>query len=785
MTTILRFLYLAWLAASAAASTPSLIGESEKVYTLESENTSIRGVAFDEVSPEAQRLFVLDESGKVFIYRFEQDPVKGVDELKLFDCRDLPTGADGSPLAGPRGLAFTLEDSRPVLYFLNWSSGAAVSQLWRWRLDDNTASVNDLSLYPFRIGDREVFDLAYDNGKIRVCFDASGYGDDNLRVMRGIIQLEWNRAYDGKLEFVKHLPDSGESPSHGIAATKLDGVQYLWATKEDEYIYAAEARTGRGLFYFERPRSTEGRGACRGLCFGRDALWVPENVEGPGRLHRVNVTRNLDARQEGPRIYRRLVMTIDTEPEKDSEDPGEVYHYYSRPYAYDQLGNQGVWPDTERVIDVTGAPNAKIEGFSYDPGGDQSSRQHMMVVTYSGAPARAYSSRYEIDLWTNRCRKYVYPHRVDRNADALKGTNYLADDPDLFNLCDRKTYDGFFDRVKAHVEAKYGVAADMDNPYWAARNALEYIQDHYYYPSRPKRKPAAVDYDRHHYDANPGNLKIDLSERPYDKSQIIACSGTSVMMAGAMRYLGIPARWLGTGTEEGSQKWDTNGNGILDKEETATCSNGHRYTQVWMGDHYGWTCFDATPTKPDHDDYDPPPPMRSQWRYMSRAAAGHMKDRRIVFNVGSGLYRPLYRDFEYDEKLATDNDCGGDQRYNLQGRFEKPELWKLAKHRIKVKNVCFITEVTVSGPKSETRVTWNLEGDWHKVPEACVDLYLQRIDPDTGKPKDRARVAGSLPCNAGEAMVDLSAYHGKGFRILLRKDGDSETGGHSETFDLE
>ena len=111
----------------------------------------------------------------------------------------------------------------------------------------------------------------------------------------------------------------------------------------------------------------------------------------------------------------------------------------------------------------------------------------------------------------------------------------------------------------------------------------------------PKGKPAVVDYDRRHYDANPGNLKIALSGRPYDGTQIIACSGTSVMMAGAMRYLGIPARWLGTATEKGARTWDANGNGLLDREEVAFCTNGHRYTQVWLGDHYGWTCFDATP----------------------------------------------------------------------------------------------------------------------------------------------------------------------------------------------
>ena len=46
-------------------------------------------------------------------------------------------------------------------------------------------------------------------------------------------------------------------------------------------------------------------------------------------------------------------------------------------------------------------------------------------------------------------------------------------------------------------------------------------------------------------------------------------------------------------------------------------------------------------------------------------------------------------------------------------------------------------------------------------------------------------LAEAIPYNAEKALIDLSPYNGKQYRILLRKDGDSETGGYSETFDLE
>ena len=782
---IVFLLAMSWTAAEAKKA--PIIGESKMVYTLSEENQEIRGLAFDNVSPSMPRLFVLDGSGKIFVYRPVQDAQKGMDELKYLETIDLPLGADGKSIASPRGLALVVEKSQDVFYFLNWDdSGKEVtSELWRYNATEKTATSVNLSFYNFRIGDRELLDVAYDNGSIYVCFDSSGYKDQSLRVHRGIIQLMWNQAYDGKLEFIKHMPDSGHMPSRGLSCMTMEGARYLWATIGCDHIYCAHLPTGRGLFYFDWPSSSEEKNPYWGLAYGNEALWVSEGIDGPDRVHRVNVTKNLDAFCEGPHILRHLIMTIKTEPEGGYADPGKVYHYYSRPYSYYQLHNQGVWPETEKIMDLSGVPNTKIKKFTYDPASDVSSRQYMGLVEYASAPAHTYSSKYEIDIWTNAYRKFIYPHRVNKNTFSLKGTNYLADDPDLFNLKDKDTYDSFFERVGNHIKEKYGVPADMDNPYWAARNVLEYIQDHYYYPGRPKRKPAAVDYDRKHYDANPGNLKIDLSRKDYNKNQIIACSGTSVMIAGAMRYLGIPARWLGTGYEHGPKTWDSNGNGILDADETATCANGHRYTQVWLGSNYGWICFDGTPTRPNFNDYDPTPPIRSQWRYMNRAAKGHLKDKRIVFNVGAALFKPLYRDFEYDERLAVDNNCGGDQRYNLQGRFDKPELWKLARHNISVKNICFIKDVTLEGPKNETKVTWTLKGQWKKDQAAKVSICLQQIYPETKTNKDIAVLAKKISPQSGAVTVDLSPYSGKNFRIILRKVGDPETGGHSEVFELE
>jgi hypothetical protein len=777
-----------WMANGASAKdTQPKIGDSEKVFTFAPENTDVRGLAWDGDYEDSTRLFVLDHSGKIFTYSYLQPAQQGKDEFELLQAVPLLPIVGSPGIASPRGLAFTREQGHAILYFLDWANtrGGFRSRLWRYDLDEETSSCVDLSSYVYRIGDREVYDLAYDDGQLLVSYDASGYADQNRRVQRGILRIQWEGTFGERPKSVQTMPDAGVAPARGLAVMHLDDAPYLWGTNGNEHIYCAELLTGRGLFFFDRPTSHEDSDSCWGICFGHNALWVSEHVPGPDRVHRVNVTENLNAAWEGPPVPRRLIMSIQTEPESDDQDAGVVHHYYSRPYGYEQLHSQGIWVETESITDQTGAAHATIRQITHDPAGDEASRQVMQCVEYANAPAKTYSSQYEIDLWTNPYKTFVYPHRANRDETALAGMNYLADDPVLYNLNDVATYEAFVRRVREHIAGKYGVEGDMQNPYWAARNVVEYIQDNYYYPHPPKRIPATVDYSRQHYDANPANLKIELSAKGYDKSQIIACSGTSVMVTGAMRHLGIPARWLGTGTQQRPVEWDKNENGLLDPEESAPCSNGHRYTQVWLGNQYGWICFDATPSKPPFNDYDPPPPLQPQWRYMTRAGSGHRENKRIVFNIGSEFFRPLYRNFEYDASLAVDNNCGGDQRYNLQGRTEKPELWKLPRHRIQVKNLCYVDAVVVGDPGNETEVTWQLKGAWHRIDSATLSVCLQQYSDKTRRWQDIRRLAKTIPCDAAAARVDLSGIRGEQYRIIIRRDGDSETGGTSAPFDLD
>ncbi len=66
----------------------------------------------------------------------------------------------------------------------------------------------------------------------------------------------------------------------------------------------------------------------------------------------------------------------------------------------------------------------------------------------------------------------------------------------------------------------------------------------------------------------------------------------------------------------------------------------------------------------------------------------------------------------------------------------------------------------------------------------AVLRYLQRVN-GPGTARDVVRLARDVPHDAKSAKVDLSGHRGNGYRIILRKDGDPETGGQSEPFDLE
>ena len=81
---------------------------------------------------------------------------------------------------------------------------------------------------------------------------------------------------------------------------------------------------------------------------------------------------------------------------------------------------------------------------------------------------------------------------------------------------------------------EYHTEPDMDNPYWAALNVLEYIVENYHYPNDGAGYYATYDYSKNDYNSHPGNIKASYSADDIYVDNITACSGTGAMVGGIM-----------------------------------------------------------------------------------------------------------------------------------------------------------------------------------------------------------------------------------------------------------
>lgn len=813
---------------AAAGPARAKVGDDVAWYPLQSGNQDVRGLAFDE---DTGRLYVLDSDAEVFVYAWTPSP----DALTLVERRAIPA-AGAVACADPRGLALAHEDGRRVLYLTCWRDPAQAggfSRLWRWEVDTGHSSYVDLTQAAFGLSTGEVTGVAYHLGRVYVAFDASTYPNATRQVRRGVLRLKvgetlqrvattarlapgvspapapvvlsgggsaWSQAQAGAPVELKHMPGSGNGKSLGLCHVPVDDVSYLFGTANGDNVYAADAATGRAVFFFKAPYHLPRERSPWGLCAGGGWLWISERVDGTDFVHRVRVLDGDDALVfEGARRVRRLTMEVTATPRgAPALGAGWVRHNYSHPYAAWQLKSQGV-DDVSRVVtDLTGGGSRWLA--SNDPADDAGARQWFSVVEYDAGLAMVSRSRFEVDMWTRETRPSVYPHRAAR--DACPGAGWLADDDVLYRLSDRATYEAFVARVADYIEHVYGEPADMSNPYWAARNVTEYLLEHYHYPNDEIGKIATEDPAHGHFNANPANLKLALSEGAFDGDEIIACSGTSVMVAGAMRHLGIPARWIGTSAEQRWRDGDGDGvidgdldrDGFLDTNEATVNTNGHRYTEVWLGARYGWTRFDATPGMPANDAYDAPPAKRAQWDLVQDHAACGNEPYRLVLNVGSERVDRMFRIYE-PSSGPIDRDAG-DQRYNLQGRFERPEWWSPG-HSITTSNACALTVyaygttrvltptarvasgalVTSPAPApGRWEVSWTLTGRWDLDPDATLSVYAETLDGQGAVTATTLLVSG---VDADQGSVVVAPGVVGSFRFKVVKDGDSMTGDRS------
>ena len=256
------------------------IGESERVYIAGRENTEVRGLAWDESSADAPRLFVLDRSGKVFVYRANGRRAESMQLELLRHVRPSLRPSAGWSQQSAR--ARVCRRRQAGTCSISWTGATPGAQTLAVRRSTaRTTSSVDLSLA--HVSDRRSRSVrpGLRDGSLLVSFDASGYADQNLRVQRGILRIEWDGAFGEDPASVRHLPDAGTLPSHGLATMDLDGAGYLWATVGNDHVYCAERGPAADCSSSTAPSRWTTAASCWGLCFGRDALWVSENVPGP------------------------------------------------------------------------------------------------------------------------------------------------------------------------------------------------------------------------------------------------------------------------------------------------------------------------------------------------------------------------------------------------------------------------------------------------------------------------------------------------------------------------
>ncbi len=750
-------------------STATTITGVAAVFTLAPANTLAYGLAHDDKATP-HRLYVSDYNDhKVYVYGV------GAKALALRAGESFSTSALHKDFVAPRGLALAREGGRRLLFAVTSSDtdkdGLFHSRLWRVDLDKGTVDYLDLVQNVMGLSGAEAFGLAHRGGRLLVSYDTSKL-KGVAQVRRGILRLRvsegaapdnwWTRAKNGDKAAVEaHLPHSGRkvtsgyyprAPSFGLAAGAVEGAEILWGTSYHKYLYAADGKTGRGLFHWWSP----GARAIYGLAFGDRHLWAVDRISGADRVYKIRTDGAWTAPLSGTRHVRHLLMEIASSANVAQNNAG-VRHNFASVHTSKMRPSQGDDPSGATVI--TKGAAAKAQLLTYLPAGDASSTQRYRSAVFTGAvtPGQDLKTSVNQDFWTSSRRLFVYPHKVDTKAPPPAG--YTADCSTVYKKTDKAAYSAFWGAVQQAMSAEYGLAAAASaSPYWRARNIMELILERHDYGN--VNNPL-----NGHFTYNPANLKLKLALDDVKGNEKMSCSTSTFAMAGVLRYLGIPARWIGTTKRRGG--WDANKDGYLGKGEGAVDTSFHRWPEVWLGKTYGWQRFDPTPPGDG-------PRELSQYELMAKSAQG-VGWTDLVLQVGSGKHEPFLRQKD------------GNQRYNSVPRYDEPLSWTDTRYRkITWGAACYLQITAPSGGTVKTStptVTWSAWGRWDMDTKATVSLYRQELDSSGKKVGSLVLVAGKLPYKTGShkasmAGVKSGTYH----RFEVRKDGDSETGARGKAF---
>ena len=835
-------------------------------------NPRLEGIAFDDNS---EKLFVLndvdnDADGDGLIEKGEEIQIYSYDQaaatLSLDSSFTVPIASDTRQvLTNARGLTFAEEQGRRILYTLSSRHGATkdadgkvnfYSHLWRIDLT-NPKQVEvetvDLIQDVFDLRGAEVFDVACDSrGRIFISFDAvKGAANLGEQRARGVLRF---RAQDGAYLDQKILPSSGKTPDHhalGLAAMEMDGHVYLLGTIEeltnntDQEIYAAEAETGRGLFKFPAPPITGDKNTERRLAYGAGVLWVGQQREGLDQVQRVVIKDNLYKPRIGYKRPRRIQVTITSRvvcPE--GENRGEIIHNFGHPLSNAILPSQGGYPEghTLRMEAPATKDGPAQEGAEktvfHTPLNDLSSRSKIAKACYPASTKNhgLFKSVFEEDFWTREYRHFVYPHLTSNDLGMLKDTDYRLGhlkkgDPAIPDSLPRfhwthqeRIFDDFIERVKVYIVQKYGTEANLTDTYWAARNISEYLRDNYNYPAPPASEGGFgdsrgnfIDFKHFHVANGPAVYKMIMTD-PRFKIELhnrrSGCMAAGGVFLAVMRYMGFPARWVGTSIEHPPEEdkphgngvfYDLNEDGMFNGDDHMNVIHGHYTNEVYLGPDYGWQRFDATPKKPDdrngdgldYEDFAYLHSPDSQYELMKRKITCGQNPKAVASSLGVGYHEHLFNHaFERSARRPNasiyhkatgvyTSGCKGGQCYDFIFDHEYPQK---VRGRNAIRWLPSLTfDVAVNGGKpeaGENRVTFTPRGPWAQfAPDAKVEIVL-RIDDD-GTITHKV-LKTDIPWNQGHAAVNIADdLQGKQLHVQVRKIGPEEyIGGASPRFSL-
>ena len=774
---------------------------------------------------------------------------------------------------GGRNILYTLSSRRDGSDDVQGRSNFR-SHLWRIDLTDPahvTAEVVSLDRSAFDLRGAEVFDVACDrHGRIFISFDGSKQAANlNEQRSRGILRLAESskgessgESSDGKVfsavkgnrqVVAKMLPTSAKTWSHhclGLTVVDVDGHDYLAGTIEKltsndrQEIYAAEPEAGRGLFKFDAPPLTGSLNTERRLAYGDGVLWVGERKEGLDQVRRVVIKDDPFEPLVGFKRPRRVEVTIISRvvcPE--GQDPGAISHNWSNPLATAVLPSQGRYFEGRVVRTESpsgeGATKGTPQTLSYMPMHDPSSRSEISVVRYvpSAKKREFFKTVFEEDFWTREYRHFVYPHLTSNDLGILKNTDFrlgylkkgdsaIPDSLPRFHWTKQeRIFDDFIERVKAYTVAKHGVEADLSNVYWAARNISEYIRDNYNYPAPPASdgglgdsRGNVFDFVHNHVANGPAVYKMIMTDPRFEigiHDRRSGCMAAGGVFLAVMRYLGYPARWIGTSRHQvprtvGLQSTDIfddrNGDGMFDGDDSMkNIVHGHYTNEVYLGPGYGWQRFDATPKKPDdrdgngldYDDFGVLHSRDSQYELMKRKITPGQNPLALAGSLGVGYHPYLFRyTKEHTDQCAQTSvyheatgvytsACYGGQCYDFIFQHEHPG-------RVRGGNgirwlPCLTFDVKVGGGQpvvGQNVVEFTARGPWKIFePDARVEIVL-RID-DGGKISHRILKTRIRPNQGREKVVIPDDVKGKKLHLQVRKIGPEKfIGGASPEFSL-